>query len=105
MSSGVNIAHTGAHLQMALLSPSYLVLLTIVAFVVWRRWKANAANPGRLPLPPGPKPLPLVGNIFDIPLGVPQWELFEAMAHKYGRYLQSPKVVKVRSLNLRRVLR
>ncbi|THH27405.1 hypothetical protein EUX98_g6781 [Antrodiella citrinella] len=69
---------------MSLLSPSSLVLLSIVAFIVWRRWKANATKPGRLPLPPGPKPLPLVGNIRDIPLGVPQWELFESMAQKYG---------------------
>lgn len=69
---------------MTLLSPSSLVLFSILAVIVWRRWKFNAANPGRLPLPPGPKPLPIVGNIRDIPLGVPQWELYEAMAQKYG---------------------
>ena len=71
---------------MALLSPSTLVLVLIVVYFLWRRWKANAANPDRLPLPPGPSPLPLIGNIRDIPLGVPQWELYEAMAQKYGTW-------------------
>ncbi|KAH8104105.1 cytochrome P450 [Cristinia sonorae] len=62
---------------------SYFLFL-FLAFVLWRRWKVNTSNPGKLPLPPGPKPLPIIGNIRDIPLGVPQWELYEAMALKYG---------------------
>ena len=34
-----------------------------------------------------PPPLPVIGNVRDIPLGVPQWELYESMAQKYGTHL------------------
>ena len=71
---------------MALLSPSTVFLAVLIAVVLWRRWRTNAENPGRLPVPPGPAPLPILGNIRDLPLGVPQYELYEAMAQKYGEY-------------------
>ena len=34
-------------------------------------------------LPPGPKPLPIVGNILDIPRD-PQWMGYASLAKKYG---------------------
>lgn len=38
------------------------------------------------PLPPGPKPLPIVGNLFDLPSGV-EAEHWAKHAHLYGMFL------------------
>jgi hypothetical protein len=40
-------------------------------------------NPRRLPLPPGPKGLPLLGNIFQFPQAVP-WEGYDRLCKEYG---------------------
>ena len=40
-------------------------------------------NPRRLPLPPGPKGLPLLGNIFQLPQAVP-WEGYNDICKEYG---------------------
>lgn len=37
----------------------------------------------RLPLPPGPPGLPLIGNLFDMPVGKP-WETFKLWGDKWG---------------------
>ena len=38
---------------------------------------------GGTPLPPGPHPLPLIGNVFQIPQK-DEWPIYEAWAKKYG---------------------
>lgn len=38
-----------------------------------------------LPLPPGPKPLPILGNALDVPLSK-QWLVFQRWAEEYGKY-------------------
>ena len=40
-------------------------------------------NPKNLPLPPGPKPLPFIGNVLDMPQDKP-WLKFKEMSQKYG---------------------
>lgn len=65
-------------------SPILLVGITALAVIMWRRWRTNTSYQGSLPLPPGPSPLPIVGNVTDIPQDVPPWETYDRMAHMYG---------------------
>ena len=48
---------------------------------VWvqRRW----INPKQLPYPPGPPPLPLIGNLLDMPQAY-YWLTYAEMGKKYG---------------------
>ena len=45
--------------------------------------KAKTSNPKGLPLPPGPKGFPLIGNIFDMPVNKP-WLVYEKWCKTYG---------------------
>ena len=60
-----------------------LTLLTIVGFGLKRVFKRTS----KLPLPPGPKPLPIIGNLFDVPK-VPQWIGYHNLSKKYGAWLR-----------------
>ena len=50
-----------------------------------RRWRAyRLANPRGLPYPPGPKPLPIVGNMFDIARDN-ESAAYQKLADEYGK--------------------
>lgn len=62
------------------------LLICIFAFlthVTARLLADRRRNPSRLPLPPGPKGYPLIGNIFDMPTSH-QWHTYAEWAKVYG---------------------
>ena len=48
--------------------------------------KGRDRNPNRLPLPPGPKGYPLIGNLFDMPIHNP-WVVYDDWRKTYGKNL------------------
>jgi hypothetical protein len=54
--------------------------ITSIAFAVLR----GRRNTRGLPLPPGPKGLPLLGNIFQIPSEKP-WKVYNEWGKVYGK--------------------
>lgn len=57
--------------------------LVIVVLALLRAYLVRRRNPSGLPLPPGPKPLPIIGNIFDIPKRA-SWETYAQWGQQYG---------------------
>ena len=59
----------------------HALAVSVIILVAVHRWRKH-----KLPYPPGPKGYPIIGNVLDVPRGVPAWEGFTSMAHKYGAY-------------------
>ena len=63
------------------------LFLFLFLFSIVRRRKAQKnANPHGLPYPPGPKPLPVLGNLFDF-VRENESQAYLRLAHKYGTAL------------------
>lgn len=56
-------------------------ICTLQAFRDYRRRRG-------LPYPPGPRPLPIIGNLLDIPMES-SWLAYSQLAKKYGTSLRS----------------
>ncbi|KAI0311559.1 cytochrome P450 [Amylostereum chailletii] len=59
-----------------------LFVLLLCMFIAWRLFHSSRAR-GSKRLPPGPAPLPFIGNFFDVPRAG-EWETFTEWGRKYG---------------------
>ena len=65
----------------------YYNLAALVFFIVMlfkQLKKGKKGNPNGLPLPPGPKGYPLIGNLFDMPAHKP-WVVYDEWRKTYGK--------------------
>lgn len=64
-----------------------LILLAFaIAWIVKTRWRRY--RPPSLPLPPGPKPLPIIGNVLDMPTLIP-WVKYHEWCNVYSASVHS----------------
>ena len=55
----------------------------LIGYMLFRQFKKG--NPKGLPLPPGPKGYPLIGNLFNFPIIAP-WLVYEEWCKTYGTH-------------------
>ncbi|OCH89272.1 hypothetical protein OBBRIDRAFT_32321 [Obba rivulosa] len=66
------------------LSIIWTILWAGLALTLWRRYlKSSRSSISTLPLPPGTKPLPFVGNALDVPTTLP-WRTYAEWAKTYS---------------------
>ena len=65
--------------------PYYKLAALFFAVMLFRHLKKGRDdNPNSLPLPPGPKGYPLIGNLFDMPVHKP-WLVYDEWRKTYGK--------------------
>ena len=65
--------------------PYYKLAILFLGFVLFRQLKKGRdGNVNGLPLPPGPKGYPLIGNLFDMPVHKP-WVVYDEWRKIYGK--------------------
>ncbi|KAG1842006.1 cytochrome P450 [Suillus subalutaceus] len=65
-----------------------LAAISAVAYGLVSWWSHKKRNPGGLPLPPGPKPLPVVGNVLGLKIDEP-WVTYTHWGATYGELVYS----------------
>ncbi|KAF9223390.1 cytochrome P450 [Gyrodon lividus] len=65
-----------------------LAIVSIVAYGLASIWPSRRRNPASHPLPPGPKPLPIVGNVMGINPNEP-WVSYTNWGKTYGELVYS----------------
>ncbi|KAF9238503.1 cytochrome P450 [Melanogaster broomeanus] len=65
----------------------YCAGFSLCLTVIVKAWRKHALRKG-LPLPPGPKGLPFIGNVFDLDIAEP-WLSYEQWGKKYGDIIYS----------------
>ena len=65
--------------------PYYKLAALFFFVILFRQWKKSRdGNMNGLPLPPGPKGYPLIGNLFDMPFHKP-WLVYDEWRRTYGK--------------------
>ena len=65
--------------------PYYKLAVIFLGIMLLRLLKKGKdGNPKGLPLPPGPKGYPLIGNLFDMPADKP-WVVYDHWRKTYGK--------------------
>ena len=65
--------------------PYYKLAALFIGIMLFRQViKGKDGNPNGLPLPPGPKGYPLIGNLFDMPIHKP-WLVYDQWRKTYGK--------------------
>ena len=66
--------------------PYFKLAVLFFSVMIFRQLKkCRDGNPNRLPLPPGPKGYPLIGNLFDMPADKP-WVVYDEWRKTYGKF-------------------
>ena len=67
--------------------PYHTLAALCLGFISFRQLnRGRNGNPNGLPLPPGPKGFPLIGNLFDVPVDH-AWIVYDEWRKTYGKVL------------------